>query len=770
MKKKALIAGALLCLQAMGAVLAPNGKEYTEIVVDAAAPKFVQFAATDLAKYLKLTAGTSLPVVNQPSSKNPVIYVGRSKATDELGITVENVPSEGFRIVSKPDYLAIVGRDYNGEPVLIPWRHPWRASEIWRNDIGFGLFGEQGTMNGVYSFLKEYAGVRWYMPGDDGEVIQKTDNLKLSEFSKVDGPTFPQRYIYFALAGEKSVDNMLYMRRSGQGGLAPYLSMHNFDIMAKYKDDHPEYFALADGKRDFDGLCCIGGGCHLCLTNPGTVKAFAHELCEYFKDNPNNNSASVFPMDGLVRVCACPNCQAEVDNDAPSDGKFSNHIWGFVAKVADEVAKTYPDKIIACAAYESYRNPPSRIAKLPKNVGVDLVYVRDNSMIPEVNDKIHSQLEQWKERTDNIYTWVHYLKNNNAWKGLPSGYPKLFFDELQYLKKLGVWRGEMIEAEGKDIYALNNPGMSHWKLYLTMKSHWNPDYDLDAEMEEYYNLFYGPAAALMKEFWETSFDSQEKAAKACKSGNLTPDDAYPVAVLSKMNQAITAALAAVPEDSVYARRIDMVNKEFQYGRSSLVGFIQDGKKEMDVFSISDEKELDKLDKKRFVARDGSPYVPNTWVTTAHDDKDFIMRFYCYDDNMKDLKTGKYERDSDKIWGDELLELFICIDPKDDAYAMQFAVNPSGSVWDARYGVGLFSKEWNCESIRVSGTQDDKRWILTVRISLEELGFQNLKRGDRVKAEFYRARQVGKEMEYSNWSPVFQDSNWYPSRFGFLNWK
>ena len=119
--------------------------------------------------------------------------------------------------------------------------------------------------------------MRWYVPGDDGEVIQPVETLTIPAYTKTDAPLFSQRYIYYSLNGVHSPD-MLYLRRNGQGGPAPYYSMHNFDIMLKYKDTNPEYFALVDGQRDFTNLCNLGGGGNLCLSNPEVVKAFAHEI------------------------------------------------------------------------------------------------------------------------------------------------------------------------------------------------------------------------------------------------------------------------------------------------------------------------------------------------------------------------------------------------------------------------------------------------------------------------------------------------------------
>ena len=91
--KKTMLLGAVLCVQAFGAVLSPSGKEYTEIVVDAKAPAYVKFAANDLARCLEKTSGTKLSVVSEHSGRKPAIFVGKSKYTDELGVTAEGVAS-----------------------------------------------------------------------------------------------------------------------------------------------------------------------------------------------------------------------------------------------------------------------------------------------------------------------------------------------------------------------------------------------------------------------------------------------------------------------------------------------------------------------------------------------------------------------------------------------------------------------------------------------------------------------------------------------------
>ncbi len=750
------------------ATLAPGNKPYKAIVIDAAAPDFVKFAASELSTWLEKTTDGKIPVTTKYTGEKPVIFVGKSKETDRLGITTDQLKREGFKIVSKPDYLAIVGHDDSGSPIWLE-RHPWRITETYNKALKLCLFGDQGTLNGVYAFLQNQAGVRWYWPGTDGAVVQKTATLHILEFEMSDAPVFDYRYIYYSLNGV-SKNDMLWMKRLRQGGVFPFYCMHNFKIFQKYKTTHPEYFALVDGKRDFDKLCCLGGGGHLCLTNPEVVKTFAAEICKYFDKHPNQGCFPVCPMDGLARVCGCKECQAEVDNNSPNGGKFSNHIWGFVNKVAKEVEKTYPDKIIACIAYEQYRLPPSRIPKLNKNVAVQLVYLRDQNAVTEQRKSIYDALQAWKQRSSNIYTWIHYLENNRAWKGLPVGYPELFYNEFKWLHRFGAWKGEMIQADGKNIYELDNPGMTHWKLYLTAKSHWNPDYDLKKVMNEYYKLFYGPAEKPMKLFWTTAFNAYKKAGNTTTKRTLVPEDVYTADVIETMNKALAEALKSVPPNSEYFRRISVINKEFQYGRKTLIQFYRKGKQDMQVPVIHSLRELNKLPFQRFVTRNGMPYTPNTWFTAARLNRELILRFICFEPDMQKIKRHEKTRDGNGIWTDDFIEFFICYDQSNSEYAMQFCINPSGTVWDKQYAIGISSKTWNSKSVKTSVVRQNNRWILDVRLSLDELRLNKLKSGDTVKVNFYRGRSGKKSPDYSCWSPVCAPRNFTPQRFGNLIWK
>ena len=99
----------------------------------------------------------------------------------------------GVKPASIPDWLALVGNDVEFIP-REPWArhhgqwlgetkkaweelagHPWRnpiASRIYKNynkHLDIWSYDHRGSLNAVYAFLREL-GVRWYMPGEIGEV------------------------------------------------------------------------------------------------------------------------------------------------------------------------------------------------------------------------------------------------------------------------------------------------------------------------------------------------------------------------------------------------------------------------------------------------------------------------------------------------------------------------------------------------------------------------------------------------------------------------
>ena len=401
-------------LKNVGAILSPSGKPYQGIEVEPDTSLQARYAARELQDHLFKITGRRLPVFAPGKSPElPVIAVGRHAAKKRAGVDLGKLRPEGFLIRTTPDALVIAGNDHEGPPLILDkllkdYRFVWcfttRCAAV--PSLGLYLFGDAGSVCGVYRFLERYAGVRWYMPGPDGCVIPENKKLQIPEIAFSDAPRVNYRNVL-----ESVLDSEVrqWLKRMRVGGAAPVPINHSFPLMLKYKDTHPEYFALdRTGKRDFAQGCTIQGKGHLCLTNPGTVKAFAAEAIAFFRNNPDVKLFPVMPGDGLVTVCNCPACQAEVTPEV-RDGRFSRHVWGFVNKVAREVAKEFPDRLVGCCAYEQYRTPPEDL-KFEPNVAVQICYNRYQMHNPLYAKQIHRIIDAWASKVKNIYTWNYYLE------------------------------------------------------------------------------------------------------------------------------------------------------------------------------------------------------------------------------------------------------------------------------------------------------------------------------------------------------------------------
>lgn len=188
----------------------------------------------------------------------------------------DGLARDAFRIVSGPDWLALVGNDVEFEPKE-PWacsHNDWQrrkqaewenlAGHPWRNPVGSRLYRDynkqldfwphdhRGSLNAVYAFLRDL-GVRWYMPGELGEVLPETRNIALPKVKRRVTPEFEVRSVSRPLLSSPEIEDALWYLRIGandQYGIMHHGQRHLTEH-PKQRAAHPEYYVmLANGKRD----------------------------------------------------------------------------------------------------------------------------------------------------------------------------------------------------------------------------------------------------------------------------------------------------------------------------------------------------------------------------------------------------------------------------------------------------------------------------------------------------------------------------------------
>ena len=164
MTKRSIIAvaGTLLmaCLQSGaacagsddGLTIARDGAALARIVLPSKASAAAGFAAAELRDYLSQVSGATFAITRVVPLESPRIFVGDCGEARAKGFDVGTLERDGFYRAVIDNDLYVLGRD-DTDP-------RWELG-------GWAEFArkEHGTVNGVYDFLEDVCGVRWFMPG-----------------------------------------------------------------------------------------------------------------------------------------------------------------------------------------------------------------------------------------------------------------------------------------------------------------------------------------------------------------------------------------------------------------------------------------------------------------------------------------------------------------------------------------------------------------------------------------------------------------------------
>lgn len=768
-------------------ILVKNGKPQAVIVIDAQAADSVKHAANELQSYICKITGAKLPIQNDLPAASPTlipIFVGESAGTRERGLASADLKPDGFHTVVSKKWMAILGRDYSGTPVY-GYCNPWQYNEVYNPQLKLGAFGEAGTLYGVYQFLENACGIRWYMHGKLGEVVPSRKTMTISEGKWVNSPDFGYRYVWFCdfdIAPEEA----LWFRRAGFGSPAPVQIMHSFDLLLtshpEYKESHPEYFALIDGQRDFSNLSTIIGNGNLCLSNPDVAREWIDYICDYFAKHPEHKVFPVAPNDGMVKICECSKCQAQLSPELGPTGKYSNYIWRFVDTIARGVGEKYPDHTVGCIAYESYNAPPDNIERLSPNTAVMICKSRGSFTKSSYHQTIQAAISKWQTKTDNLYFWEYYLYSWPPWRGLPVAFPHIIAKDLKSLK--GISKGEFIESEsvppggskpGDPWGHINYPGMAHLNLYVTAKCLWNADTDIDKLLDEYFTLFYGPAKKDMQKFWTY--------AEAIWNKNT---GGYPINILTSariqsLSSSLDQAKQHTVKGSLYRQRVELIEGEFARGRAKMFGTEKRKPAELSLKLNASVVRLDgnlhqQVWKESasigFMNKDGSPSDIATLVFTSYDPEALLFTFIMNEPDTSKLKARCTKRDQlvkPGIWEDDSIEIFISPSLTDRKECFQFIVNSNGLLLDLRRtdtAVGKNDHKWNSHT-QTKAWREIGRWILQVRIPFKDLGITESYKGRKLAANFYRNRYCGTVGNQTCWSPIPDNNKYNPDLFGIL---
>ena len=460
-----------------------DGRAVSTIVVPKDAGSWTNKAAQWLQEYIRKASGAELKIM--PEDKAPsgtLISVGHTEIAAKAGVDIQGLKYDGCKLIVKDNIVFLIGRD---------------SEKIIENQP---LAGARGNCRAVLTFLEEFCGIRWFLPGPEGEYVPKSETITVPDgysmtfvpaFAYSDG-RFPYDYGYLANGGGTPgaiINNFRKAVLAIPGGHTYYHAVPS----EEYFDDHPEYFALIDGKR-------TGEGNHLCTSNPDVKNLLVRYTQEKFDEGWE--WMTVGQEDGYVR-CECPECES-LDNfrwapgsvrwedfqnnglrETPCERLFITHKW-----VIDEVKKSHPDKKVMLMCYAPTAWPSKNIS-----------YFGDN-VICEIMNQSPEYIKAWSAKFSGM-TCYFYLFDNQC----PMGFnvtitPGEIAGKVRYLHENGfVGIYHLAESD----WGLQGPS-----IYVFGRMMGDPSLDHEALVKEYCNGVFGKAGGTMLEFFGLLFARLEE--------------------------------------------------------------------------------------------------------------------------------------------------------------------------------------------------------------------------------------------------------------------
>ncbi len=454
------------------AFAAENGFKVYEsvIVVSADASATDIYASQRLKHYLDRITGKNIEIVTNNDSSEYEICVGATRRAENDF----SESADGSYIITSTDKRVIISGA-----------------------------GNKGTINGVYAFLEKYCGCHWY----ETQVIIAPENSTLTvpadinveytpffEYTETD--TASSRDIEFSLAN--GLTGGAYRDFSAeQGAAVEYLgrfchTMTTFFCKSEtYFDEHPEYFALRNGKRTPNQLC---------LTNEKVKDIVTAEVLELLESEHNPDAdiqiVSLTQHDNFD-YCQCNNCKA-IDDE---NGSQSGTMITFVNEIARRVKEHgYDNVVFDTFAYQYTRKAPSQV-KPREDVIVRLCSIEccfghtlDDPKC-EQNVDFMDDLREWGKICNRIYIWDYVHNYAQTLCIFPN------FGVLQ--RNVQIFYENNVKGlyeEGNYYIDNSDAEFAEMRTYLLSKLMQNPYLDYEAEMDGYLNGVYGPGGCYIREF------------------------------------------------------------------------------------------------------------------------------------------------------------------------------------------------------------------------------------------------------------------------------
>lgn len=459
--------------------LTVSGADISEfkIVCPEYADECMQFAASELQAHIELACGVRLDIV--PESDSYAITL----ELDPTAETTRELGDEAFRIRSHEKGVTITGGCY------------------------------RGCMYGVYAFLEDYIGVRFYFDPNTQNRQWATDDKRVYvyEAEHIDipadlidteeHPAIHMRYSYSSNERYNSPatgSNTVYTNNPKFGG---------YGIMSQPCHGIERYFTADEFLNDWSAG--YSAGIQPCFSNPDLIDELEARV---FADIESKVAAGQVPGKDFTLIdishldiqsfCNCASCTEIYGEEKAVSGtvvRLGNHI-------AELLEEDYHELYVSVFAYAGTCKPPE-VTKLHKMLMIGFCFYIDGGYFSCSNHSIGDKscptntyfsdyFDQWQELTDNIYVWYYpfecYYLNNSS----PNSF--IIYDNLRYLVNANIY-GLFV------YYCLYQGNHDFIGSYMSQRMMWDGDMTYEEfcdEMKEFLYLVFGDGYEYVYEYLE----------------------------------------------------------------------------------------------------------------------------------------------------------------------------------------------------------------------------------------------------------------------------
>ena len=760
-------------VSAMSAFDLIKGNHAAEIVLGKNADPSSHLAAKELSDYVGKMTGRKLAIKTETSTAANRIYIGTLT-------TVKNIPAELVKKLNAMESREACAFLVRGKNMYI----------IGKNEVA--------ELYGTYHFMEDKLGIRWLKTAnkiDPGEYVPAKKEIVIKDYVKYRAPYFFKRALdqCGAFGNVIPVNSKVWANRNGFQTPVPYdrwyplnpkskLDKMRYDFYrpriplydqtlggthgtfsdpfrhkSSYKKmfaEHPEYFALVNGKRVM--------GHQICISNPEVQRLVADSIITRLKANKDVGQFTFGMVDTPIGWCECAGCKAYDNNDKRADfNEVSTRFYMAVNAVAKLVYAKYPNADLRTWAYSAYR-------LIPHNVKVDprlkLQYTThgrcwghqldDPDCVKNV--KIYNHMKEWRKFHPTVmYTYEYFFCSHGYYTCIEDTLDRT----LKLYKKHNItgWKEQAYFEDSKFVREeQTRPDLypSNWQmLYLTGKLLWDPDLDAKKVVDEAESLYYGKTYPVMKKYhaYRRQLWKMATACMGYPAGNpravelLNPPDAKET-LLKYLDEAEKLAgndkilKFRIGEDRRWLKKwwIAPYDKLHSAGNKPLSSPEISGKIKID--GIGNEKDWNKACvADNFLEMLGSRKdkpAPEAVKTTARilSDKDNLYFLITAKEPSPEKLTTTVGRDS-KVWSRDCVEVFIYPPSVENVY-YQLAVGPKGAIFDAlQPGT---NKAFNLD-VEVKTRILKDRYVVEMRVPVNKL--MKMTKGDTWKVHIVRDRMI-----------------------------